>query len=172
VSSREFSAGGVVFRRINKDFNHKSLWLVTKSTPSENFPQTYWRLPKGWLDDSHDKNSPGQLTLGIKKASQEEIEAAAVREVQEEGGVIAKIIKKIGTETFFFTREGSKIMKFVTFFLMEYVSDLPEGYGFETSEIAWLPYQEARGKLKVFVERQILDKAKQILDSGTQENLL
>ena len=72
---REFSSGGVVFKKI-KD---KVLWLVTSSTPSPEIPKSYWRFPKGHID------------------SGESVERAAVREVKEEGGVEATIVNKIGT---------------------------------------------------------------------------
>ncbi|OGM59186.1 hypothetical protein A3A75_03145 [Candidatus Woesebacteria bacterium RIFCSPLOWO2_01_FULL_39_10] len=169
---RQFTAGGVVYKRENSKGKDEPLWLITKSSPSEIFPTTFWRLPKGWLDDEDQGKNPGPKTTGEKKATEEEIREAAKREVREEGGVEAKIVKKIQTERFFITYEGDRILKFITYFLMEYISDLPEGFGFETSEIAWLPYEEARNKLKHSSEKKILDKAKNILDSGVQENLI
>ncbi len=63
-------------------------------------------------------------------------------------------------------------MKFVTFYLMEWVEDLLEGPGFETSEVVWLPYDEARKTLTHSGEKKVLDKAKSLLDSGMQENLI
>ena len=54
-------------------------------------------------------------------------------------------------------------MKFVTFYLMEWQKDLPEGHDTETSEVAWLPYDEAYKKLSFSGEKQILKKAKLLL---------
>ena len=164
----EFSAGGVVFRRENEI----SLWLITKSNPSSLYPEAYWRLPKGWLDDESDGKFPGPLARGDRKASQEEVESAAIREVKEEGGVNAKIIKRIGTEKRFFLKEGKRVLKFIVYFLMEYVSDEKDGFGLETSEVGWFPYEEARKKLKYSGEKKVLEKAKQLLDSGIQNSLI
>jgi hypothetical protein len=55
---------------------------------------------------------------------------------------------------------------------MEWEKDLPEGPGFETSEVSWLPFGKAKEKLKSDGERKILDFAKQALNSGIQENLV
>lgn len=162
----EFSSGGVVFKK--KD--DKTLWLITRSSPSNIYPQPYWRLPKGWLDDEDDK--PGPLTRGKKKANEKELKETALREVREEAGVNAEIIRKVGTHKIFFTKNGEKYLKFVTFYLMEWKRDLPEGFGFETSEVGWFAFEEAKEKLKHKSEKEILKKASLILNSGTQENLI
>lgn len=151
---REFSSGGVVFKG--------DRWLVRSTMPSLLFPEKYWTLPKGWLDDESD-GIPGRMASGIKKADENTLRETALREVREEGGVEAKIIDKIGTSTFFYTHPiRGKIMKFVTFYLMEYLHDLPEGYGNETSEVLWLPFDEAHKKLSFTREREILKKAKEL----------
>ena len=170
---REFSAGGVVFRKyqISND-KYQIKWLVTKSTPSGLVPKSVWRLAKGRLDDADEGRQSGPLASGVRKASEEEIQEAALKEVKEEGGVEAKIVRKIGTERYFFIWQGEKILKFVTFYLMEYIRDLPEGHDEETEEVAWLPYEEARKRLSYSGEKKVLDKAKEILDSGMQENLV
>lgn len=136
--TREFSSGGVVFKG-NK-------WLITASTSTDLFPKIVWRLPKGWIDKD------------------EKIEEAALREVREESGVEARIIKKIETIRYFYKHpERGNIFKFVTFFLMEWVKDLPEGFGEETSEILWLSYDDAYKKLSFNGEKQILKKANTLL---------
>ena len=136
--TREFSSGGVVYK--------KDKWLITRSAPSEIYPKSVWRLPKGWIDE-------GETT-----------EETALREVGEEGGVEAKIIKKIETVKYFFTTsDKGKVLKFVTFYLMEWKKDLPQGFDGETSEIAWLPYKEAYQKLSFKGEKVVLEKAKDLL---------
>jgi 8-oxo-dGTP diphosphatase len=186
---REFASGGIVFRKfqipnfkfqtnkfdsvkLNKFVSCEIKWLVAKSAKSKLYPESYWRLPKGWLDDEDGGKSPGPITRVEKKATEEELQKGALREVEEEGGVKAKIISKLGTDKFFFTSSGERILKIVTYFLMEWTRDLPEGFGFETSEVAWLGYAEARKRLEHNGEKNILDKAKKILDSGNQESLV
>ena len=136
-TQRQFSAGGVVFKKIGD----KVLWLVTRSTPSDLYPKAFWRLPKGLIDKGED------------------IEKAALREVAEEGGVAAKITSKIGTSTYFLNLPQGRVMKFVTFYLMQWLSDLPEGTDEETSEVKWLEFGEARKLLSFSHEKQVLDKA-------------
>ena len=137
--TREFSSGGVVYK--------KDKWLVTRSAASELYPKQVWRLPKGWIDEGE---TPA---------------AAAVREIEEEGGVVAQIIQKIETVKYFFTTpDGRKILKFVTFYLTEWVRDLPEGFGEETSEVIWLPYEEACTTLSFKGEKKVLEKASKLLE--------
>ena len=142
---REFSAGGIVSRKFpmtNGQYQMK--WLLAKSSPSELFPNSIWRFPKGWIDDKEEGKFPGVIASGEKKATEEDLQTAALREVREEAGVESKIIEKIGTETYFYKVKDERIMKFVTFYLMEWVLDLPEGFGFETSQVGWFEFDEAR----------------------------
>ena len=165
---RQFSAGGVVYRKEKENI----FWLLAKSAPSSDYPKPVWRLQKGWIDDEKE-GKPGPIAKGGRKAKEEELQMAALREVREEGGVLAKIIKKIETTKFFFTaKDGQRILKFVTYYLMEWQIDSEEGYGFETLEVRWLPYEEARKTLSINGEKKILDKAKEILDSGIQPSLI
>jgi len=135
---REFSSGGIVFKG--------DLWLIRKTASSDLYPKQHWMLAKGWIDEG------------------ESLEETALREVREEGGVNARIIKKIGTIKYFFKApDKGNILKFVTFFLMEWVDDLPEGFGEETEEVLWLPYEEAYKKLSFSGEKQMLKKAQALL---------
>ena len=168
ILNREFSSGGVVFRQGG--------WLITRSSKSKIYPKTYWRLPKGWIDNVTPE-IPGPMASGKVKADEASLKKAALREVREEGGVEAKIVKKIGTEKYFINapdkdlpagRQG-RILKFVTFYLMEWVKVLPEGYDKETSEITWLPFEEAHEKLSFSGEKQILKKANELLAIALSE---
>ncbi len=139
---REFSSGGVVFKKEG----NKTFWLVTKSVASTLYPKAVWRLPKGWIDEG------------------ESTEEAALREVGEEGGVEAEIIQKTETVKYFFvTPDKTKILKFVTFYLMQWKQNLPQGFDGETSEIAWLSFDQAVKRLAYSGEKQILKKAKELL---------
>lgn len=169
-SLREFSSGGVVFKKTKKG---EVLWLVRKQAVLGDSPysKNTWNLPKGWLDDEGD-GIPGPLARGDRKAKEEDLQKAAIKEVEEEGGVEAEIVKKIATIRFFFNSTRGRVLKFVTFYLMRWVRDLPEGHDEETQEAAWLPYEDARKRLSYSSEKKVLDKAKEVLDSVLQENLL
>ena len=156
---REFSSGGVVFRKKGK----KLLWLVARNNPSKLYPNEIWRLQKGWMDDRDGGETPGPISSGEVKATEDDLQKGAVREVREEGGVIATILKKIGTSKYFMNSTRGRVMKFATFYLMEHTKDAPEGFCFETSETAWLPYEEAYGKLTFSNEKEMLKKAKDLL---------
>ena len=175
---REFSAGGIVFKKLQevqrfhrqserKNINSNSvvkvLFLLTKSSVSELFPNSIWRLPKGWIDDVGEGKNPGPIASGERKATEEELQSSALREVREEAGVEATVIKKIGTETYFLMMNDERIMKFVTFYLMEWIADLPEGFGFETSEVGWFEFDEAKKILKSGGEKKMLEKAMSLL---------
>ena len=134
---KEFSAGGVVFRREPEGV----LWLVVKPKGDNR-----WRFPKGGIET-------GESSV-----------QAAQREVREEGGVEAEIVDKIGHEKYFFVQDKQKIFKTVTFYLMEYQQEAQTGFTWETEEIDWLPFAEAKKKLAFDKEKEILEKAKEILD--------
>lgn len=158
---RQFSSGGVVYK---KDGN-SILWLVTKSSTSGLYPEPVWRLPKGWIDNDA-PDIPGPMASGRIKTDEESLQDAALREVAEEGGVSACIVQKIETIKYVFnTPDMGKILKFVTFYLMELVKELPEGHDDETSEVAWLSFEEAKKRLSFSGEKQVLSKAQELLAS-------
>jgi 8-oxo-dGTP pyrophosphatase MutT (NUDIX family) len=131
---REFSAGGVVFK--------DGTVLVRRPTGGKDYRGNLgWSFPKGLIDE-------GEIP-----------EEAAVREVAEEGGVVAKIVKKLGTIKYFYkNKDNLMVMKFVTFYLMEWVSDLPDGFGWETAEVKWVWTEEAKKMLVNKSEKELLLK--------------
>ena len=139
IMKREFSAGGLV-RKGN-------LWLIRRPTPNPEYRGNLgWSFPKGWVDEG------------------EKLEEAAIREVKEEGGVEAKVIKKLRTLKIFFKDKGELVMKFITYFVMEYESDVPGGFGEETAEVKWVTEEEAIELLAHKNERESLHKALIVLE--------
>jgi 8-oxo-dGTP pyrophosphatase MutT (NUDIX family) len=135
LMKREFSAGGLVRKG--------ELWLIRRPTPNPEYRGNLgWSFPKGWIE------------------SGENVEQAALREVREEGGVIVKIVKKLSTIKLFFTdQNGEKVMKFVTYFLMDYVEDAPEGHDSETAEVKWVNKEEALVLLAFKNDKKLLEEA-------------
>ena len=83
-----------------------------------------------------------------------------MRELREEGGVEAKIVKKLPTLKIFFTDQNKeKVMKFVAYFVMEWIGDVPEGFGWETEETKWVTKEEAMKMLAHKNEKELLEKA-------------
>ena len=106
----ERSAGGIVYR-VN---NGEILWFVIKTLSKkrtlrhgQKTRHTIYKFPKGHLN-------PGEV-----------LKQAAIREVEEEGRIKATIIDKIGSRDYIIWDEvtNKKIIKKVTFFLMEYRED-------------------------------------------------
>lgn len=156
---RMFSSGGVVFKKENDQV----LWVVRQTVSSDIYPNQYWMLPKGWIDDAG-PGIPGPIASGLVKADEISLQNTAIREVSEECGIKAKIIKKIGTSFYsYLDPKFGKILKFVTFYLMEYEGDLSDGHDWETTEVLWLPIADAKKKLSFGGEREMLEKAGKIL---------
>lgn len=140
---REFSAGGVVFRKEQEGL----LWLVIRPAGSRQ-----WRLPKGWIEH-------GETSL-----------EAAQREVAEEAGVKTEILGKVGIEKYFFVQGKEKIFKTVVFYLMEYLQEAETGFSWETEEIDWLSFKDAKTRLAFKQEKEILEKAKELQEKGNWVN--
>ena len=118
---RQFSAGGIVVRK-NKSGGVEIL-------VSQHSGHHGWSFPKG-LIEAGEKN-----------------EEAAIREVEEETGVIAKIIEKLGQTQYFFVQDGKKILKTVTWFLMEYQGEGEAKTAWEVSDKKWLLPDEVEKQL-------------------------
>jgi 8-oxo-dGTP pyrophosphatase MutT (NUDIX family) len=145
----ERSAGGIVFKIENKNI----FWLLirTASRKSKKNNKPIYKFPKGHLK----KN--------------EFLKAAALREVEEEGKIKAKIITKLGSNNYIIWDEEQKkkIIKKVTFFLMEYVEQSNLKY-FDSEMVIdrdWFSFDEANEKLAYDSEKILLSKAKKKLES-------
>jgi len=149
----ERSAGGIVYR-ISEG---RTMWLVIK-TLSQKFHRSegknrkeIFKFPKGHL------------------SKDEVLKVAALREVEEEGRVKSKIVTKIGSNDYIIwdKLEKRKIIKKVTFFLMEFVEESRLKY--YDNEIVldrlWLSYEEAGKTLTYDSEKVLLRKAKQKLEN-------
>jgi 8-oxo-dGTP diphosphatase len=135
---REFSAGGVVVRRL------RGGWYMAAIRPAGK-PKGLWALPKG--------------NVGTGERPEE----AAVREVAEETGVEARLLGKLGDVRYVYTWAGERIFKVVSFYLLRYSSgrlgELPAATAHEVAEVKWLPLEEAPGMLAYRGEQDMARKA-------------
>jgi 8-oxo-dGTP pyrophosphatase MutT (NUDIX family) len=142
---REFSAGGVVVRRL------RGGWFLAAIRPGGK-PEGVWALPKGLI------------------AAGEKGEATALREVAEETGVVGTPVEKLGDVRYVYTWDGERIFKVVSFFLFRYRSgrlgDIPPEHAHEVAEAQWLPLDEAPRLLAYKGEREMAAKALDRLGSG------
>jgi 8-oxo-dGTP pyrophosphatase MutT (NUDIX family) len=135
---REFSAGGVLVRRLG------GRWMLAAIRPGGK-PPGVWALPKGRIDEG------------------ERGEETALREVAEETGAHGRSLGKLGDVKYVFTWEGERIFKVVSFFLVRYeggrLGDLPEEFRHEVAEAKWLPLEEAPRLLAYGGEKDMARKA-------------
>ena len=131
-----------------KQENGKILWLLIKtvSRTKKNEQKSVYKFPKGHLQ----KN--------------EFLKQAALREVEEEGQVKARIVFKIGSNNYIIWDKlgKKKIIKKVTFFLMEYEGQSSLKH-YDTEMVLdreWLLYEEACEKLAYDSEKVLLKRAR------------
>ena len=143
---RQFSAGGAAYKTSKSGVIK---WLIIKPAGTDR-----WQLPKGQIE----KN-------------EKSIEAA-VREVKEEGGVITKVIEKIGSSSYFYVFEDTKCFKTVTYFLMEIIKKTKEGHDEEIDKVSFQEFKKAYELLSFKDDKNILQKAKEMLESPIQKTLI
>jgi len=149
----ETSAGGIVFKTrepVNSLTRNNRVWLICQHSQHKG-----WVFPKGLVGDS-DKN--------------EKMEKAAVREVEEEGGVKAKIVNDQPIKTTYsYQWSGSphgkddqeKILvnKTVYYYLMEYVSGDPKNHDFEMQDAKFITEDEVKKTLTYKSDKVAFEKA-------------
>jgi 8-oxo-dGTP pyrophosphatase MutT (NUDIX family) len=138
-SKREISAGGVVYRR---DGDEIEIVLASRRTRRG---QLAWGLAKGGIE------------------VEESAEAAAVREVREETGLLAEIEASLGETRYFYVWENVRIRKTVHFFLMRYTGGDVEDRDDEMEEIRWFPLERALKRAAYRGERDVLSRAAELL---------
>jgi 8-oxo-dGTP pyrophosphatase MutT (NUDIX family) len=140
---REFSAGGVLVRRL------RGRWWLAAIRPGGK-QAGVWALPKGNVGPD------------------EPPEATAVREVAEETGIEAVATGKLGDVRYIYTRRGARIFKIVSFYLLRYrrgrIGDVPGRFRHEVEEVRWLPLEDAPRLLAYKGEREMAEKALAVLN--------
>jgi 8-oxo-dGTP pyrophosphatase MutT (NUDIX family) len=147
---REFSAGGVLVRRL------AGRWMLAAIRPGGK-PPGLWALPKGRIEEG------------------ETGEATAMREVAEETGAHGRSLGKLGDVKYVYTwppkpADGERIFKVVSFFLIRYeggrLGDIPEVFRHEVAEAKWLPLEEAPRLLAYGGEKDMARKALEFLEAA------
>src|ERR1700686_2288162 len=167
---REISAGGVVLRQIS------GVWHVALIEPRKNEPEDEPQ-PHASKQDGLRPRSPRKriavlaLPKGLVDAG-EKPEAAAVREVREETGIIANPITKLADNKYVYVRkwgDGARVFKIVSFYLMRDVSgeidNLTSDMRIEVKQASWVPLADAPSRLAYSNERKVLRQAQEYLET-------
>jgi len=112
-----------------------------------------WGLPKGAV-------SAGETS-----------EAAALREVQEETGLQAEILKPLDTIEYFFRAGETLIRKRVDFYLMSHTGGTLQPQLSEVDDVEWVALSESIARASFDSERKLLEQALQDVDALREQAL-
>jgi len=142
---QESSAGGIVYKKTD---DNDVLWLITQHSKHKG-----WGFPKGLIGDEFEN---------------EKMEDAAIREVEEEGGVRAQIIHPDPISVSYKYRyEEYLVDKSVHYFLMKYISGDTNNHDWEVSEAKFVNEKEVMSTLSFKTDKDAFEK---ILKIYNEEN--
>jgi 8-oxo-dGTP pyrophosphatase MutT (NUDIX family) len=144
MTRREISAGCVVYRKNGSDAE------VALIQPRD---REAWSLPKGLIEKG------------------ETAENAALREVREETGLLGNIIEKIDTIKYTYNARWEsppvRVFKIVTFYLLQSTGGDVSQHDREVDRVEWFPLDYAVTHATYPQEREILRKAKDLIQRST-----
>ena len=133
----EHSSGGAVIR--NDNGTAQVALIATRG-------RTRWGLPKGAVSEG------------------ETSEQAALREVLEETGLQAEIVKPLDTIEYFFRAGDTLIRKRVDFYLMTHTGGELKPQLSEVDDVEWVELTAAIGRASFASEKKLLEIAQQELE--------
>jgi 8-oxo-dGTP pyrophosphatase MutT (NUDIX family) len=158
LMAREISAGGVVVRHTAEGWTMAAIEpqreVAASKTAKKRSHKLLLALPKGLVD-------PG-----------EKPEQTAIREVREETGLVASPVTKLGDIKYVYVRswgDQERVFKIVSFYLLRYqagrIDDISPEMRVEVKRAIWIALDEAMRKLAYKGERDMVQRAKQYLES-------
>jgi 8-oxo-dGTP pyrophosphatase MutT (NUDIX family) len=166
---REFSAGGVVLRRMS------GTWHIAVIEPQKEASETVRDENSEQGGTKKRRSVSVETVLALPKGlidAGERPEETAVREVREETGVTATLVRKLADSKYVYVRswgDRQRVFKVVSFYLLRYesgrIDDVTPEMRVEVRRAFWLPLEEAGRKLAYGGERQVARKAQEYLES-------
>lgn len=138
----EFSAGGIVYKT-----EYGKLFILL----AQHSYHHGWVFPKGLIGDS------------IEGEGNEE---TAIREVEEETGAKAKIVKALEPASFWYVFQGEKRKKTVYYYIMEYIGGDITQHDFEMEKVEWLPEENVEERLTYKTDKKVWAEARKLLAGG------
>jgi 8-oxo-dGTP pyrophosphatase MutT (NUDIX family) len=138
---RRISSGGVIYRNVRNGIEVAIVAVRGRKA---------WCLPKGLINKNE---APPE---------------AAKREVREETGLAGNISDKIGRISYwyFLKNEMIRIHKVVHFYLLKYLEGSTDDHDHEVDEAKWFPIDEAIDILSYKSEKEIMQKAKEMIEKN------
>lgn len=136
---QEFSAGGVVYKKENGN-----IYILL----GQHSGHHGWVFPKGLIGD-HKEN--------------EEKEETALREVQEETGIVGKILHPLDPIVFWYEWEGEKRKKTVYYFVMEYVKGDTKDHDWEMEQVEWVLIDDVENQLTFASDKKVWKEARELI---------
>jgi 8-oxo-dGTP pyrophosphatase MutT (NUDIX family) len=145
---REFSAGGLVYRRRGDDC---AVVLAARRHPQRG--ALVWGIPKGHVEKG------------------ESSAEAALREVREETGLDAALEELLGDLRYWYVRRDEsgapvRVLKQVRFFLMRHRGGRFQDRDHEMDAVSWFPLADAEAAVAYANERDLVRKARERLAQG------
>ncbi len=138
ITKQDEAAGGLVVRRSDDVLSVALIGVARDRT-------VRWSLPKG-----HFKRL-------------ETPEQAAVREVQEETGLVVKVVEPLEVIDYWFVEHKVRYHKFVHYFLMRAIGGSFDDHDDEVVDVRWFPWDAALETMAYTNERGVLETHRDLI---------
>ena len=147
------------------------VWHVALIEPRKDEPQADATQPTTAKTPRKRSRAIFTLPKGLVDAG-EKPQAAALREVLEETGIVAEPVTKLSDNKYVYVRawgDGKRVFKIVSFYLMRYVSgeidNLASNMRIEVKRALWVPLTDASSQLAYSNERKVLRQAEDYMET-------